>query len=77
MDIYECCETCGIRINDFKIIDVELEPYIICQSCFNIREEISKFQQQWMRNNNITMKEIEKEVKKEVKLQSNKSNDKV
>lgn len=71
MDIYECCETCGMRINDFKVIDVELEPYIICQPCFNHREEISKFREQWMKDNKISMKEIEKEVK----LQSNKSND--
>ena len=63
MNGYECCETCGVRVNDFKVIDVDTENYIICQPCFVRREEVIKFQETWMKANNITMKDIEKEVK--------------
>lgn len=63
MDNSEPCESCGERINDFKVIEVEQEPYIICQECYKHREELNKWVENWMKLNNITMKDIEKEVR--------------
>lgn len=63
MDNKEYCESCGNKIEDFKVIDVEQEPYIICQKCYKEREELLNFTQKWMKDNNVNMKQIEKEVK--------------
>jgi len=66
-NIYEYCETCGDKINDFKVIEVEKDAYIICQPCYKRRQELLAFTEKWMKDNNIKMKDIEKEVRESCK----------
>ena len=61
----EDCESCGRNIEDFKVITVEEEPYIICQACYKHRQDLLDYMEKWMRDNKITMKDIEKEVKRQ------------
>jgi predicted nucleic acid-binding Zn ribbon protein len=61
----EECESCGDKIEDFKVITVEDDPYIICTKCYKHREELLNYMDKWMRDNKITMNDIEKEVKKQ------------
>ena len=65
MDNKEECESCGNKIEDFKVITVEDDPYIICPSCYKHRQDLLDYMEKWMRDNKITMKDIEKEVKKQ------------
>lgn len=47
-NLFEPCESCGKKINHFKVIDVENEPYIICQPCFDHREKLNKMLEQFV-----------------------------
>jgi len=63
----EYCESCNSLIDDFKVIEVENDPYIICQECFKYREKLNQFAEEFMKKNKITMKDIEREVRQENK----------
>ena len=65
MDNKEACESCGNKIEDFKVITVEDDPYIICPPCYKHRQELLDYMDKWMKDNKISMKDIEKEVKKQ------------
>ena len=66
-EITETCESCGVVCSNFKVVESEGQ-YIICPKCFNEREAMNKYLEEYMRKNNITMAMIEKEVRAENKL---------
>ena len=63
----ETCESCGFDCCNFKVIDTADGLYIICPKCFDEREAMNNFLNDYLIKNNITMADIEKEVEEENK----------